>query len=690
MTIIINDINAMVADTISSNLSNDTLTSGIYRIISSATISDTLTLLTKDSASYFVFDIDSNLVIVDSSVINFNGVRFDQVYFSVNGKITAGNGVQGNGIFMSNKKIKFGSVTGIAGIYSNNKIEIETAALNMVATDGIGGCDISFYLPKELVIDRSGYTLVFEDEFNSGSLNSANWILWGPQGNSVYFPGILDPSPVVTDVLNFDAGNIKLLAKKQIPPLNINGGIHPYTAGMIMSNSQFYHGYFEILARQPSQDGLFPAFWLFPHNGCDCHRFREIDFFDNQNYPKTTGTMVEHYKFLNDNNCTNHDFTGQDYCPYDFESDLPINMSQCYLLYSGEWDDNSIKFYLNNHLIATFTNYMALRGVDEVMSLVLNNSVIPSPPSNAGLGSSIPREFSIDYVRVWQKNDKVVDFYFLDDNDYTYKPTVLYGCGDTYQILTSYYQNAISYKWYMNGSSTPVAGATSNYLNFTVSGSGAQSVKCDISMPSIGNQQPDFTATGTYNFTVSSGIPATPIIQHNNVGDPCVYQFCIDAIANGTSYEWKVGATSNSTTTYTTTDLCPPFATFSHNNSYYVKVKAINPCGESSPDISQGTLPYGGACRMEQETKDTTSSFTEPVISIYPSPSNGSITIENNYSEDLKVRISFIDGHYLKTIDLSANSNLQVNNLPQGILFFEFCNTNGIIVKRSLVPVIKP
>ena len=145
-----------------------------------------------------------------------------------------------------------------------------------------------------------------------------------------------------------------------------------------------------------------------------------------------------------------------------------------------------------------------------------------------------------------------------------------------------------------------------------------------------------------------------------------------------------------STTTYTTTDLCPPFATFSHNNSYYVKVKAINPCGESSPDISQGTLPYGGACRMEQETKDTTSSFTEPVISIYPSPSNGSITIENNYSEDLKVRISFIDGHYLKTIDLSANSNLQVNNLPQGILFFEFCNTNGIIVKRSLVPVIKP
>ena len=217
LTIIISDIDAMAADTISSSLSNDTLTSGIYRIISSATISDTLTLLTKDSASYFVFDIDSNLVIADSSVINFNGVSFDQVYFSVNGKITAGNGVRGNGIFMSKKKIKFGSVTGIAGIYSNNKIEMEKAALNMVAMDGDRGCDISFYMPKDIVVSHAGYTLVFDEEFNTGALNSANWILWGPQGTTVYFPAITDPSPVVTDVLNFDAGHIKLLAKKQIP-----------------------------------------------------------------------------------------------------------------------------------------------------------------------------------------------------------------------------------------------------------------------------------------------------------------------------------------------------------------------------------------------------------------------------------------------------------------------------------------
>ena len=453
-----------------------------------------------------------------------------------------------------------------------------------------------------------------------------------------------------------------------------------------MSNSQFYHGYFEILARQPSQDGLFPAFWLFPRYGGDCHRFREIDFFDNQNYPKTTGTMVEHYKFLNDNNCTNHDYTSRDYCPYDFESDLPFDMSQRYLLYSGEWDDNSIKFYLNNHLIATFTNYMALRGVDEVMSLVLNNSVITPTPLIAGQGNPIPREFSIDYAKVWQKNDKVVDFYFLDDDDYAYKPTLLYGCGTTYHIYTSYYVNA-SYTWKKNGTIVQYGG---NSLDFNVSGSGKQYITCDINTPQMGNQAP-FPASNTYYFTVNSSPPATtPNIHHDNAGDPCVFEFCIYPISDATSYKWKVGAYSSYTTTYTTTSLCPIFATFSPLNPYYIEVKAINPCGESSPDIAEGTLPYVGACRIENEAKDTTSINKYPEINIYPLPSCESITIKNTFNENLQLKIYFIDGQYLKSIDLIANEKVLINNLPSGILFFEFVKTNGIIVKRSLVPVIKP
>jgi len=84
-------------------------------------------------------------------------------------------------------------------------------------------------------------------------------------------------------------------------------------------------------------------------------------------------------------------------------------------------------------------------------------------------------------------------------------------------------------------------------------------------------------------------------------------------------------------------------------------------------------------------TAETTDS-----ILIYPSPSNGSITITGQNVKDAVIDVIDISGQLIQQKNASNLRSTIINNLSQGILIIEVYDKNSNLLTRKLVPVINP
>ncbi|HRI34104.1 MAG TPA: family 16 glycosylhydrolase, partial [Saprospiraceae bacterium] len=519
---IINQIDTLDADTIDQVLDNDTLTSGIYRITSSASLNGNLTLLGNDS-SYFVIDIDADFEIEDLSQINAIGVNPDKVFFSVNGDIIIGDSVFLSGILISSQKITANSFSGRPAMLSSEKITIETQGLKLVALDNNGDFNkpncapsndlstlydcpiwgnndhIGIAVPKmgsANGFNSSDYKLVFEDQFN-GLLDISTedaddtdrkWIEWDfmapadKDGNNyVYFnyPG--------EEMYKVDGGgNLILLLKNKHPEFYDDPHCY-FTSGQIISSETFYHGYFEIRAKLPRGEGVWPAFWMIAG---DCpgddenHPLRqdqrEIDFFDGY-WKKNALPMAQ---FINTVPCDGSSIS-HIACTYDDVCEKALNLADDWHIYACDWQNDFITYFIDNVPVAivdlthTDANLMGKR--DEAMHLVLTNGVT-SPYVDAGFMSDkeetaqdpLANEhyFQIDYVRVWQKKNHVSDGYFTDATTFTKASKFATHCEFT--VNTSRFAPETQYHW----SIPPISLVNPNnyYLQFTGPGGGSDPV----------------------------------------------------------------------------------------------------------------------------------------------------------------------------------------------------------------------
>jgi len=245
--------------------------------------------------------------------------------------------------------------------------------------------------------DSTLWQLIWNDEFNQSAIDPSKWNhqLWGA--------GMVnDELQAYTDRSNNSYivnGNLIIRALHE----NYEGA--SYTSARMNSSGKgdFLYGKIDIKAKLPSADGTWPAIWMLPtdwvYGGWPSSG--EIDIMEHVgcNLDWVKGSV--HTGDCNWNNeCPNQSAGGNG------EDQYVSGASDNFNIYSIEWSESKIDFFINNNHYWTFTNIGAGSGMwpfDQKFHILLNIAVGGSwggicPIDN----SSFPQEMKIDFVRVYE------------------------------------------------------------------------------------------------------------------------------------------------------------------------------------------------------------------------------------------------------------------------------------------------
>lgn len=161
----------------------------------------------------------------------------------------------------------------------------------------------------------------------------------------------------------------------------LNG--HAYTSGLINSGRSFGQtfGYFEMRAKLPKGQGLWPAFWLVPKDGTASH---EIDVMEvlGQDSTKIHTTL--------------HQFKGA-HRYVSGESTVP-DMTEAFHLFGVDWQSDTITWYFDRVPIYRLNTPGDLH---KPMFMIINLAAGGPMPGPVGPATEFPADMLIDYVRVY-------------------------------------------------------------------------------------------------------------------------------------------------------------------------------------------------------------------------------------------------------------------------------------------------
>ena len=279
----------------------------------------------------------------------------------------------------------------------------------------------------------NSWQLVWSDEFNTTSLDTAKW---RPNNNCppVYLACDTDRTEnvYVSDGMlhlrtlreRYAGTNNWQGSGNQFGPLSTytpgNFLLKDFTAGRVESTMSFTYGRFELLSRMPQGHGTFFAYWMRPVNSPYGRGVTagEIDIAEGANIGKGgidaqlpgPGWGVHHVSHMG------LPFTN----PYTL-TNLPVNPAESFHLYTVEWDTASIRFYVDDQRVLTVPSSdwfsqpagseqpvdNPLAPFDVPFVVGINNTVgnwaLETWPGNQVPDSTVfPTEFVVDYIRVYE------------------------------------------------------------------------------------------------------------------------------------------------------------------------------------------------------------------------------------------------------------------------------------------------
>jgi beta-glucanase (GH16 family) len=191
-------------------------------------------------------------------------------------------------------------------------------------------------------------------------------------------------------------------AKKHGLEIKGNGVKLDYLTSCIWSKQTFRYGYFEIRAKAPSGQGLWPAFWLYGQNQKD-----EIDFME----MKGERSKEVHIDVHCPDSCEKV-FTKPFGLPQNWGGWVKMNqkLTDEFVTYSGVWLPGSLIYYVNGIPVSHYTG-----DFDTPMNVIANLAVARdgfafNPGPNAE--TKFPSDYQVDYIRVWK---------LVSDNEYKAK-----------------------------------------------------------------------------------------------------------------------------------------------------------------------------------------------------------------------------------------------------------------------------
>ncbi|WP_434615231.1 glycoside hydrolase family 16 protein [Tabrizicola sp. M-4] len=242
---------------------------------------------------------------------------------------------------------------------------------------------------------EDGFNLVFNDEFDTQTLNRLKWTRcywWDKQGCTNLSNNNLQW--YMRDNVTVEDGKLVLTARPETV-VGWEGRKFPYTSGMVTSGRYYAehpsasrfdatYGFFEMRAKIPAGQGLWPAFWLLPSKH---ESLPEIDIMEVLGHDPSLLELHFHYR----NSAGEKRSAGY--------AVRTTNLSQGWHTYGVDWSPEHIIWYLDGQEVWRFSDRSRIP--NEPMYMIVNLAVGGDWPGNPDETTRFPARMEVDYIRAW-------------------------------------------------------------------------------------------------------------------------------------------------------------------------------------------------------------------------------------------------------------------------------------------------
>lgn len=260
--------------------------------------------------------------------------------------------------------------------------------------------------------DKEGYRLVWRDEFNGASLDTAKWgyqtgikDIYGSSVGPDYW-GNGELQYYTEDAVSVADGSLKITATKQ------QQGDRPYTSGRILTRDKasFTYGYFEARMKTPTGSGMWPAFWMLPQPSSPANSENEYG-----GWPANGEIDIMEAKGRLENKVDTTLHFGKAWDAHDYvtqETTLSSNTDEWHI-YAVDWTADAISWFVDGQKVLTVTkdrwwsqdvsNQGKSQPFDKPFYIIFNLAVGGMYDSyNQPDGSFTSAAMYVDYVRVYE------------------------------------------------------------------------------------------------------------------------------------------------------------------------------------------------------------------------------------------------------------------------------------------------
>lgn len=332
---------------------------------------------------------------------------------------------------------------------------------------------------------KSGYSLIWQDEFEYTSLSQLNTKWDTPNisdvGSGVYFRTTSSTTAFVTN--DWGTKSIRMYVNRLATPYQ---GCD-YEGGFLTSKTHFIMGYYEARIKLSNGRGAWPAFWLFGNNGWTSGEggpnyagsYNEIDIMEagpDKSFSKHTTWSGHAWHYNSQGGAVSDSYAenlGRNSVYYSGDKDL----GEEYHIYGLEFTATSLTYYLDGVIIGTVTGNQAFidKLKKQAMWVAFDNGIETTFEDHTTPSSNY---FDIDYVRIYKKNPTiaVASHTCTSGNNIT----LVASNPDWYAGLPS--GKSIAYQWTINAPVPPnvtiVGSSTSNTVTLSNPGNAAFSLTC--------------------------------------------------------------------------------------------------------------------------------------------------------------------------------------------------------------------
>ncbi|GAB5525080.1 MAG: hypothetical protein Roseis2KO_29520 [Roseivirga sp.] len=235
----------------------------------------------------------------------------------------------------------------------------------------------------------AGMTLLWEDNFEASSLNTANWTHETGTGSNGW--GNNELQYYRSENTSFQDGHLIITAKQE------SFGGRDYTSSRIISKNKFdfRYGRVDIRAALPEGQGMWPALWMLGTNidqvgwpACG-----EIDIME-----KVGGTGKE-----NEIHGTVHWQNAGNPANFGRSTNLSTNTTNQFHVYSIEWTSTAIRWMVDGvEYNVVDTTPAELDEFRRSFFFIMNVAVGGNWPGDPSASTSFPQHMIVDYFRVFQ------------------------------------------------------------------------------------------------------------------------------------------------------------------------------------------------------------------------------------------------------------------------------------------------